>query len=51
VARELEQFDRLEFAPGEEVPVDYGEGAMTRLGSVALAERLANLCRVWLFEK
>ena len=25
-----EQFDRLEFAPGEEVQVDYGEGALTR---------------------
>ena len=24
------QFDRLEFAPGEEVQVDYGEGALTR---------------------
>ena len=31
VAREPEQFDRLEFAPGEEVQVDYGEGAMTRV--------------------
>jgi transposase len=29
-----EQFDRLEFAPGEEAQVDYGEGAPTRvLGS------------------
>lgn len=25
-----EQFDRLEFAPGEEAQVDYGEGALTR---------------------
>lgn len=25
-----EQFDRLEFAPGEEAQVDYGEGAPTR---------------------
>jgi transposase len=25
------QFDRLEFAPGEEVQVDYGEGALTRV--------------------
>ena len=25
-----EQFDRLEFAPGEETQVDYGEGALTR---------------------
>ena len=24
------QFDRLEFAAGEEVQVDYGEGALTR---------------------
>jgi len=33
-AREPEQFDRLEFAPGEEAQVDYGEGAPTRvLGS------------------
>ena len=33
-AREPEQFDRLEFAPGEEAQVDYGEGAQTRvLGS------------------
>ncbi len=31
VAREPAQFDRLEFAPGEEVQVDYGEGAMTRV--------------------
>ena len=29
--REPEQFDRLEFAPGEEVQVDYGEGAATRV--------------------
>jgi transposase len=28
-AREPEQFDRLEFAPGEEAQVDYGEGALT----------------------
>ena len=27
---EPEQFDRLEFAPGEEAQVDYGEGALTR---------------------
>ena len=31
VAKEPEQFDRLEFAPGEEVQVDYGEGALTRV--------------------
>jgi transposase len=31
VAKEPEQFDRLEFAPGEEVQVDYGEGARTRV--------------------
>jgi transposase len=30
-AYEPEQFDRLEFAPGEEVQVDYGEGAPTRV--------------------
>ncbi len=30
-AREPEQFDRLEFAPGEEAQVDYGEGAPTRV--------------------
>ena len=29
--REPEQFDRLEFAPGEEMQVDYGEGALTRV--------------------
>ena len=29
-AREPEQYDRLEFAPGEEAQVDYGEGAPTR---------------------
>ena len=29
--RDPEQFDRLEFAPGEEVQVDYGEGAPTRV--------------------
>ena len=28
--REPEQYDRLEFAPGEEAQVDYGEGAPTR---------------------
>jgi len=26
-----QQFDRLEFAPGEECQVDYGEGALTRV--------------------
>jgi transposase len=31
VAKEPAQFDRLEFAPGDEVQVDYGEGAMTRV--------------------
>ena len=30
---EPEQFDRLEFAPGEEAQVDYGEGALTRVPS------------------
>ena len=30
-AHEPEQFDRLEFAPGEEAQVDYGEGAPTRV--------------------
>jgi transposase len=34
-AREPEQFDRLEFAPGEEVQVDYGEGAPTRVPGTA----------------
>ncbi len=29
--REPEQFDRLAFAPGEEMQVDYGEGALTRV--------------------
>jgi transposase len=29
VERDPEQFDRLEFAAGEEVQVDYGEGALT----------------------
>ena len=29
--REPEQFDRLEFSPGEEMQVDYGEGALTRV--------------------
>ena len=29
--REPEQFDRLEFSPGEEMQVDYGEGAPTRV--------------------
>ena len=28
--REPQQFDRLEFLPGEEAQVDYGEGALTR---------------------
>lgn len=31
VRREPEQFDRLEFAPGEEAQVDYGAGALTRI--------------------
>ena len=30
-AAEPAQFDRLEFAPGEEAQVDYGEGALTRV--------------------
>lgn len=29
IGKEPAQFDRLEFAPGEEVQVDYGEGALT----------------------
>ena len=29
VEQDPQQFDRLEFAPGEEVQVDYGEGALT----------------------
>ncbi len=29
--KEPEQFDRLSFAPGEEMQVDYGEGAPTRV--------------------
>jgi transposase len=32
---EPEQFDRLEFAPGEESQVDYGEGALTRVAGTA----------------
>ena len=32
---EPEQFDRLEFAPGEEAQVDYGEGALTRVPGTA----------------
>ena len=32
---EPEQFDRLEFAPGEEAQVDYGEGALTRVAGTA----------------
>lgn len=31
VEQEPAQFDRLDFAPGEEVQVDYGEGAPTRV--------------------
>ncbi len=31
VEQDPAQFDRLEFAPGEEVQVDYGEGAPTRI--------------------
>lgn len=31
VAKEPAKFDRLEFAPGEEAQVDYGEGALTRV--------------------
>jgi transposase len=29
--RQPEQFDRLDFLPGEEMQVDYGEGALTRV--------------------
>jgi hypothetical protein len=29
--KEPEQFDRLSFLPGEEMQVDYGEGAPTRV--------------------
>ncbi|GAB4405389.1 MAG: hypothetical protein OHK0048_25200 [Rhodoferax sp.] len=29
--KQPEQVDRLSFAPGEEMPVDYGEGALTRV--------------------
>jgi hypothetical protein len=29
VSKEPEQFDRLSFLPGEEMQVDYGEGAPT----------------------
>lgn len=36
-----EQFDRLEFAPGEEVQVDYGEGALTRVQAHQGADRAA----------
>jgi len=32
---EPEQFDRLEFSPGEEAQVDYGEGALTRVPGTA----------------
>ena len=32
---EPEQFDRLEFTPGEEAQVDYGEGALTRVAGTA----------------
>lgn len=31
VKRDPEQFDRLQFLPGEEAQVDYGEGALTRV--------------------
>ncbi len=34
--REPEQFDRLEFAPGEEAQVDYGDGALTRIPGARL---------------
>ncbi len=37
--REPEQFDRLEFAPGEEMQVDYGEGALTRVPGTARYRR------------
>ena len=33
--REPEQFDRLVFSPGEEMQVDYGEGALTRVPGTA----------------
>jgi transposase len=31
VGQDPEQFDRLEFVPGEEAQVDYGQGALTRV--------------------
>ncbi len=36
---EPKQFDRLEFLPGEEAQVDYGEGALTRHGSAGRYRR------------
>jgi hypothetical protein len=38
--REPEQFDRLNFLPGEEMQVDYGEGAIAKAAS---AKRMAEL--------
>ena len=38
--REPEQYDRLEFLPGEEAQVDYGEGALTLLGGKYRRPRL-----------
>ena len=35
--REPEQFDRLAFLPGEEMQVDYGEGALTRVPEIGRA--------------
>ena len=40
---EPEQFDRLEFAPGEEAQVDYGEGALTRVAGTERV-RTPRLC-------
>jgi transposase len=39
VEHDPKQFDRLEFAPGEEVQVDYGEGALTLVSATGRYRR------------
>jgi transposase len=45
--REPEQFDRLAFLPGEEMQVDYGEGALTRVPGTERYSRRSFRFVVW----
>ncbi len=48
--REPEQFDRLEFAPGEEMQVDYDEGLLTRVpgSSIIDCKKRPPRMKLWL---